>query len=101
MAKITPGKQIMDLTFANGGFDTWDLIRDQQNRNHLNRHRYVEMDNGVFIWKMPAFNLDESKVDEMAGKFRKSQALILDLRGNGGGYEALCFVCWDMCWTTM
>ena len=86
LAKVTPGKRVMDLTFAQGGSDTWDLIRDEQNNNRLNRHRYVEM-NDLFIWKMPGFNLDESKVDEMAGKFKKSQALVLDLRGNGGGYE--------------
>lgn len=86
LAKVTPGKRIMDLTFAQGGSDTWDLIRDEQNNSRLNRHRYVEM-NDLFIWKMPGFNLDESKVDEMAGKFKKSKALVLDLRGNGGGYE--------------
>jgi C-terminal processing protease CtpA/Prc len=87
LAKITPGKRVMDLTFAQGGSDTWDLIREGENNSHLNRHRYVEMGDGLFIWKMPAFNLDESKVDDMVGKFKKSQALVLDLRGNGGGYE--------------
>ncbi len=87
LAKVTPGKRLMDLTFAQGGSDTWDLIRDEQNNSRLNRHRYVEMGDGLFIWKMPAFNLDESKVDEMVGRFRKSQGLVLDLRGNGGGYE--------------
>jgi len=87
LAKITPGKRVMDLTFAQGGTDTWDLIREDENNSRLNRHRYVEMDDGLFIWKMPAFNLDESKVDDMVGKFKKSQALVLDLRGNGGGYE--------------
>jgi carboxyl-terminal processing protease len=36
---------------------------------------------------MPAFDLEDPKVDEMVGKFKKRKALILDLRGNGGGYE--------------
>jgi C-terminal processing protease CtpA/Prc len=87
LAKVKPGKPIMDLTFAQGGSDTWDLIRQAQDISHLRRHRYLEMGDGLFIWKMPAFDLDESKVDDMVGKFKKSQALVLDLRGNGGGYE--------------
>lgn len=87
LAKITPGKRLMDLTFAQGGTDTWDLIRDAENNSRLNRHRYVQTDDGLFIWKMPGFNLEDSKLDEMAGKFKKSQGVVLDLRGNGGGYE--------------
>jgi carboxyl-terminal processing protease len=36
---------------------------------------------------VPAFDLEEPKVDEMVGKFKKHKVLILDLRGNSGGYE--------------
>lgn len=36
---------------------------------------------------MPAFDLEESKVDDIVGRAKKRKALILDLRGNGGGYE--------------
>jgi len=83
MAKIRQGKRIVDLT----GSDIFDLIREAENEDRLNRHRYIEMGDDLFIWKMPAFDMDDAKVDDMVGKFRKRKALILDLRGNGGGYE--------------
>lgn len=83
LAKIKQGKRIVDLT----GSDIFDLIREAENEDRLNRHRYVEMGDDLFIWKMPAFDMDDSKADDMVGKFRKRKALILDLRGNGGGYE--------------
>jgi C-terminal processing protease CtpA/Prc len=84
LAKVTPGKRVMDLT----GGDIYDLIRKEENENRLHRHRYIEMGADVFIWKMPSFDLEDSKVDDMASKFRRRKALILDLRGNGGGYES-------------
>lgn len=87
MAKVKQGKRVMDLTGADSGNDIFDLIRQQENEDHLSRHRYVELGDDLFIWKMPSFDLDESKVDDMVGKFRKRKALLLDLRGNGGGYE--------------
>ena len=83
MAKVTQGKRVIDLT----GSDVFDLIREEENESRLHRHRYVELGEDVFIWKMPAFDLQDTKVDDMVGKFRKRKALILDLRGNGGGYE--------------
>jgi C-terminal processing protease CtpA/Prc len=87
MAKVTDGKQILDLTGEEGGGDIWNLIRDAENENRINRHRYAEIKEDLFIWKMPEFNLDESNVDDMMNKVKKCKALILDLRGNPGGYE--------------
>ncbi len=83
LAKVTTGKQIVDLT---NGADIYKLIRENESENHLHRHRYVEMGDDVFIWKMPQFDLPDYKVDDMMSKVRKHKALILDLRGNGGGY---------------
>jgi len=87
MAKIEQGKRVVDLTGENGGSDIWDLIREDENESHLRRHRYIELGDDLLIWKMPAFDLEKDKVDEMGDKFRKRKALILDLRGNGGGAE--------------
>ncbi len=87
MAKVKQGKQILDLTGGGSGTDIFDLIRQAENEDRLQRHRYYEIGDELFIWKMPAFDLDEGKVDDMVGKAKKRKALILDLRGNGGGYE--------------
>lgn len=83
MAKITRGKRVMDLT----GSDIFDLIRQQETQERLNRHRYHEVEDELLIWKMPAFDMEPEKVDGVIGKAKKRKALILDLRGNGGGYE--------------
>ncbi len=82
MAKITPGKRVMDLT----GGDIFALIRENENYEHYSRQRYAELGDDLFIWKMPHFELEEAEVDNMMGKVRKHKTLILDLRGNGGGY---------------
>ncbi|MGH9872583.1 MAG: S41 family peptidase [Pyrinomonadaceae bacterium] len=81
-ARITPLKRVVDLTSG----DIFDLIRDAENSARLNRQRYLEMGDELFIWKMPHFELEEQEIDSLMGKVRKRKALILDLRGNGGGY---------------
>jgi carboxyl-terminal processing protease len=88
MSKVNQGKRVLDLTGLTGsGTDIFDLIRQQENEERFNRHRYYELGEDLFIWKMPEFNLDDPKVDEMLGRAKKRKALILDLRGNGGGFE--------------
>lgn len=87
MAKVKQGKRILDFTSSTGGIDIYDLIRQAENEERLHRHRYYELGDELLIWKMPAFDLEDEKVDEMVSKGRKRKAIILDLRGNGGGYE--------------
>ena len=87
MAKVKQGKRVLDLTMSSTGQDIFDLIRQAENEERLHRHRYYEVGEDLLIWKMPAFDLDESKVDDIIGKAKKRKALILDMRGNGGGYE--------------
>ena len=43
---------------------------------------------GLAVWKMPNFDLSPVKLEKMVDKVKKSSALILDLRGNPGGYAA-------------
>jgi C-terminal processing protease CtpA/Prc len=85
MASVKQGKRVYDLTGTDGGNDIWNLIRESESEGRLRRHRTVELDDNVLIWKMPEFDLTEDKVDEMIDKARKRKALILDLRGNPGG----------------
>ncbi|HKY27911.1 MAG TPA: S41 family peptidase [Pyrinomonadaceae bacterium] len=87
MAKVKQGKRVLDLTMSSTAQDIFDLIRQAENEERLHRHRYYEVGEDLLIWKMPAFDLDESKVDDIMGKAKKRKVLILDMRGNGGGYE--------------
>ncbi len=85
MAKFAQGRPISHVNVLSGS-DWPDIIRDYEDEMHFRRHRLVELEN-VVIWKMPAFNLSEGQIDDVIGKARKRQTLIIDLRGNGGGYE--------------
>jgi carboxyl-terminal processing protease len=82
MARIKDRKQVTDLT----GQDIWQVIRESENEDRLHRHRFVESDD-LLIWRMPQFDMDKFQVDEMIDKAKKRKNLLLDLRGNGGGYE--------------
>jgi carboxyl-terminal processing protease len=85
-AKVKQGRQVRDFTGADGGMDFADIILDQQASDQLVRHRYHE-EGDVMIWKLPVFNLEENaEVDRLFGLARKKAALIIDMRGNPGGY---------------
>ena len=83
-AKRTEGMKITDLTSYN---EYLKEVRDSENRERMNAHRFVDLNDDVTIWKMPHFDLAAYRVDDLVDKVRKKKALILDLRGNGGGYE--------------
>jgi len=83
MAQVIRGKALVDLT---SDADFWTYVREQQNVRHLYRHRREEVGD-ILIWKMPRFDLDKSEIRNIMGKVRKARALVLDLRGNPGGYE--------------
>jgi carboxyl-terminal processing protease len=82
IAKIQQGKKQMDLTgWGTGG----DIPIEAENEARINRDRFFEKDN-VIIWKMPGFDIyDENELANIMVRVKKHQALILDLRGNGGG----------------
>jgi C-terminal processing protease CtpA/Prc len=83
LAKIQQGKKQMDLTSWAG--DIPNLEIEAENEARLNRDRFFEKEN-VIIWKMPGFDIyDENELDNIMDRVKKHQALILDLRGNGGG----------------
>ncbi len=84
LAKVRAGKAILDLRSPNPGADIAAIIRESENDRFLH-HVYSENDD-VLIWKMPFFRY-EGAIDELMEKARKRKALILDLRGNGGGTQ--------------
>jgi len=83
-ATLRMGKQVTDLTSEEGG-DFWQLVREDEEDEHLSRSRMFETGD-VFIWRMPSFEVPPPEMDRIAGKAMKSKTLIIDLRGNSGGY---------------
>ena len=61
--------------------------REEENEDIASRHRFKEFGKELLVWRMPQFDLTKDGVDEMVDKAKKHKALILDLRGNGGGAE--------------
>ena len=81
--KLTQGRVMRDL-FGGGGGELQDLELRDQAAARLMRSRHVEQ-GGVMIWKMPIFLAENGEVDALFATARQQKALILDLRGNGGG----------------
>jgi C-terminal processing protease CtpA/Prc len=81
-SQVKANKLVMDLTES---ANIYELIRRDENEDHASRSRILE--NGdVAIWKLQHFYLDYSEVEKAIGIAKKHKTLILDLRGNPGGY---------------
>jgi C-terminal processing protease CtpA/Prc len=80
---VKPRARVVDLTTPGEAY--WDLIRRGENEDHASRS-IVKTVGDVTYWKMPGFNLDIDEVQNAFAQVRKHSALVLDLRGNGGGY---------------
>lgn len=83
-AKQTRMKQLLDLTSADG--DIWQLIREQENSDHIDRQRTEQFAGKLMIWNMPEFDFTDDAADRLLREAHKYPALVLDLRGNPGGY---------------
>jgi len=83
-AKMQTEKRVIDLTGSDGGGDIWDVIRGEENVDHLNRARYAEYGD-LTVLKVPEFAFTSTEVESMLARARKHQNLIIDLRGNPGG----------------
>ena len=84
-AIVRKGKPILDLTDSYNNADELKLIRDEEEDDDLSRGRYAE--NGdTMIWKMPSFEVEPNDLDKVFAKATKHKNLIIDLRGNPGGY---------------
>ncbi|MEO6392622.1 MAG: S41 family peptidase [Pyrinomonadaceae bacterium] len=47
---------------------------------------YKELADDVFIWKLRDFGLTEGKVDDLMKRASKHKSMVIDMRGNPGGY---------------
>ena len=85
-AKVTELKKVLNFSGDDNGQDIWNELREEQGESRLHRLRFQELGDGVVVWKMPQFDLEEDEVAAAVTKFRGRRALVLDLRGNPGGY---------------
>ncbi|MGI8494487.1 MAG: S41 family peptidase [Pyrinomonadaceae bacterium] len=81
-SKIIQSKRVTDINNSN---DLNDLIR-QSDDSSTRKISYFQRVGNTIIWKMMTFSFDPKRVDEMMNEVRNSTNLVLDLRGNGGGY---------------
>ena len=78
-AEIARSEQIITID------NFWkEVVEAQQSAEQYERHGY-DINKEVLIWKLPSYMMNEQGVDSMIGEARGHKALILDLRGNGGG----------------
>ena len=80
-AMLHRDRQFIDLT---NSAQVQPLILNYENELRRIRNRSAVVDS-VFVWKMFEFD-DVSGMDDMMKKARRYPALVLDLRGNPGGY---------------
>ena len=60
---------------------------DAQDELNLLKARYFEQGKELLVVKIPAFAFSQSGVDDIIAKMRSHRSVILDLRGNAGGYS--------------
>ena len=83
MAKQEEGRRMINLTDYN---EYMDLVRKAEREAEFGRDRFMSFGNELLIWKMNEFDLEDSQIDDAMSRVKKHKALILDLRGNGGGW---------------
>lgn len=85
-AKVQQKKRILDLVGRYANIDIDDLIRESEDNAKFFSHRFEKFGN-VIVWKMPNFGFEPEQADSiMTEELKDKSGLILDLRGNPGGY---------------
>ena len=64
--------------------DRTELELEAENEDARRKSRVVELPGGVLVWKLRQF--DPEKIAGGLGKVSSAKAVVLDLRGNPGGY---------------
>ncbi len=82
---LRKGKQVVDLTGGGEGGDFWQLVRNDEEDEHLSRARTFESGDTLF-WRMPSFEVQPGDVARTITKAIKQKNLVIDLRDNSGGY---------------
>ena len=85
-SKVRQLQKKVDLTGGQADALIWDFVRQNENYDHLRRTICHESGPELAVCKMPEFDLSGDEVHELLALARKHNSLILDLRGNPGGY---------------
>ena len=62
------------------------IVRDSDNTHHARRARYFEKGDALLVVKIPIFAFSAEEADNIIGNMRKHKGVVLDLRGNPGGF---------------
>lgn len=86
-AKVRQGKRLLNVSGSGASSeDINDLIRESEDSDRRMRHRFQRI-GSVVVWKMPTFGFEPQQAGSLMDDHVKgSSGLILDLRGNSGGY---------------
>lgn len=84
-SRIIEGRALTVLGGPGFSVQMGDMVREMESARHEIRQRSVVM-NDVLIWKMPTFLSEPGEIDRMVSQARRHATLILDLRGNPGGF---------------
>jgi C-terminal processing protease CtpA/Prc len=83
-AMIANGKQIMNL--ADSTIDINNYIRQSEDAYTEARKQFIyDQEKQFMIWQMPAFSITPADIDSVMDKAKDKEALVIDLRNNGGG----------------
>lgn len=86
-SQVIARRAVVDLTGSDGGLDIWDLIRQSENWDREHRDEFASVGDSTLVWRLPTFVADDERIDAGVARARRYRNLILDLRGNRGGYE--------------
>ena len=86
-AQVTPGQKMIsgfDLTYwlkTHRSYDEWKKFYNMDNQS-----RTFDVDKKVLFWQLNSFTVDPRDLEEQADKARNYPFVVLDLRGNHGGF---------------
>lgn len=81
-ARVVAERQFRDLT--TGGFD--QFIEDYLRRYQERRDWEEKVGSDVLVWRLSSFEREDKDLDRTLDRARACKGLVLDLRGNGGGF---------------
>ena len=78
------GQRFVDATVASTSLGEFEKEAEEDEK--LRRPRFVEYGQEAIICRLPDFEFNPDSVNDILDRFRTRRAVIIDLRGNPGGY---------------